>query len=68
MDNEIGQIRELRELTGCSLSICKKALEYKSKHKGCTAIGYCKAKELSVKTTYSFENRVKAFSSPEDKI
>lgn len=57
------QILNLSKETGCSISMCKEAVEYANKHKGSTnmAVAYLKAKTLAVKTHCSFDERVKRF-------
>ena len=54
---------ELKNLSGCPLTMCKKALEYAAKHGGDAriAIAYLKAKTIAVKTTCDFDERVKRF-------
>lgn len=54
---------ELRNTSGCSLRMCKAALQYASEHGGddLMAIAYLKAKTLSVKTNCSFNERVQRF-------
>ena len=54
---------ELRNLSGCSLSLCKRALAYTVERGGDNdmAIAYLKAKSLAVKTTCDFDERVRRF-------
>ncbi len=54
---------ELKNLTGCGLSMCKDALKYSDEHGGGDdmAIAYLKAKCCAVKTTCSFDERVMMF-------
>lgn len=54
-------IKKLREQTGCSLRDCKEAFEYAESHKGCTPLGYLKAKTLAVRIE-PFEKKVRVFS------
>lgn len=58
----IVDIKKLREETGCSLQDCKKAFEYAETHKGCTPLGYLKAKYFAVKIE-PFEKKVRLFSN-----
>lgn len=57
------KIKELRNITGCSLKMCKEALEYADEHNGGKemAIAYCKAKSLAVYTDCSFDERIQRF-------
>ena len=57
----VEDIKELREQTGCSLRDCKEAFEYAESHKGCTPLGYLKAKCFAVKIE-PFERKVRLFS------
>ena len=59
------EVLELREKTGCSLSLCKEAIEYCKNKEDVVPIGYLKAKTLAVYTKMSFEDRVKLFSRSE---
>ena len=54
---------ELRDISGCPLSMCKDALRYARVHGGGDhmAIAYLKAKTLAVKTHCSFDERVQRF-------
>lgn len=54
---------ELKNLSGCSLAMCKKALEYATAHDGDDrmVIAYLKAKTLAVKTMCDFDTRVRRF-------
>lgn len=54
---------ELKNLSGCSLAMCKKALEYAVAHNGDdrVVIAYLKAKTIAVKTTCDFDERVRRF-------
>ena len=46
--------------------VCKMAIAYATEHKGCTALGYLKAKGLAVSTPHmTFEQRVKMMSEEE---
>lgn len=56
-------IKTLMWLTGCDMKTCKDAWKYAEEHKGHyeMAVAYCKAKTLAVKTTCSFDDRVKRF-------
>ncbi|MBQ8805994.1 MAG: hypothetical protein IJZ68_05875 [Bacteroidaceae bacterium] len=57
------RIKNLRNKTGCSLAMCKEAIEYADAHDGGEemAIAYCKAKSFAVKTTCTFDERVRKF-------
>lgn len=57
------QIKELRDVTGCSLSMCRDAWIYAEEHNGDQqmAIAYCKAKTLALYTSCNFDDRVKRF-------
>jgi hypothetical protein len=57
----VEDIKKLREQTGCSLRDCKEAFEYAESHKGCTPLGYLKAKTLAVRIE-PFERKVRVFS------
>ena len=60
------EIKALRDETGASLYECKRAIEYANTHKGCTAIGYLKARAIAVCTpNRTFEDRVRVFSNNE---
>lgn len=54
---------DLRNISHCSLSLCKKAIAYAIEHNGndYMAIAYLKAKNFAVKTTCSFDERVQMF-------
>lgn len=54
---------ELRNQTGCSLFLCKKAIDYAIEHNGndSMAIAFLKAKSFAVKTDCSFDDRVMYF-------
>ncbi len=60
----VENIKKLREQTGCSLKDCKEAFEYAESHKGCTPLGYLKAKTFAV-NIQPFERKVMAFSAME---
>ena len=63
----VNDVVDLHRKTGCGLGVCKKAIVYASEHKGCTALGYLKAKGLAVSTPYmTFEQRVKMMSEKDD--
>ena len=57
----IQEINKLRQVTGCSMSLCYDAIEYAESHEGCTPLGYLKAKTLAVKIE-PFEEKVRMFS------
>ena len=58
------EIKALRDETGAGLYECKCAIEYANTHKGCTAIGYLKARAIAVYTlNRTFEDRVRIFSN-----
>ena len=54
---------ELRNQTGCSLHLCKQAVDYASVHNGDDnmAVAYLKAKSFALKTDCDFDERVKYF-------
>lgn len=54
---------ELRNVSHCSLSQCKKAIAYATTHGGddYMAIAYLKAINLAVKTNCTFDERVQMF-------
>ncbi len=59
----IEDIKTLRDKTGASLMLCKRAFLYAETHKGYTPLGYLKARLIAVVTPNStFEERVKFFS------
>lgn len=65
----IPNVKTLREKTGYSIADAVAALKYKETHKGCTAIGYLKAKSIAVVRKHeSFEERVRHFSNPKKDI
>lgn len=54
-------IIQLREKSGCSVRMCRDALEYGEKDM-CTALAYLKAKGIAVATPgLSFDRRVQRF-------
>lgn len=57
------RLKYLRSLTGCSLKLCKEAIEYADARAGGErmAIAYCKAKSLAVYTQCDFDERVARF-------
>lgn len=57
------QILNLSKESGCSISMCKEALEYANNNGGEheMSVAYLKAKTLAVKTHCSFEKRVIRF-------
>lgn len=54
---------ELRNNTGCSLFMCKQAINYSLAHNGDDnmAVAYLKAKSFALKTDCNFDERVKYF-------
>lgn len=59
----IEKVKILREKTGMSLTLCKRAILYAKNHKGCTALGYLKARSIAIATpNMTFEERVRKFS------
>ena len=59
----IEKIQTLRNQTGMSLTLCKRAILYTKNHKGCTALGYLKARSIAIATpNMTFEERVRRFS------
>ena len=54
---------ELRNHTGCSLLMCKQAVDYAIAHGGDDnmAVAYLKAKSFALKTDCDFDDRVKYF-------
>ena len=59
----IEKIKILRNQTGMSLTLCKRAILYAENHKGCTALGYLKAHSIAIATpNMTFEERIKRFS------
>lgn len=62
----IEKVQILRNQTGASLMLCKRAILYSEKHKGCTALGYLKARSIAIATpNMTFEERVRFFSKNE---
>lgn len=60
----IEKVKILREKTGMSLILCKRAILYAKIHKGCTALGYLKARSIAIATpNMTFEERVRKFSN-----
>lgn len=59
-------VKELREISGCSIKDCEKALLYCENHHDCTPDGYLKALGCAVVTKCSFDERVKHFSRKEE--
>ena len=58
----IEKVKILREKTGMSLTLCKRAILYAENHKGCTALGYLKARSIAIATpNLTFEERVRKF-------
>lgn len=54
-------VHELRELSGCSILLCKEAIEYSNGNRE-LAIAYIKAKTIAVSTgKMTFDERVKSF-------
>ena len=62
------QILNLSKESGCSIFMCKEALEYAASKNGGIdmAVAYLKAKTLAVKTHCSFEERVIRFMEAPD--
>jgi translation elongation factor EF-Ts len=59
----IEKIKLLKEKTGMSLTLCKRAILYTKNHKGCTALGYLKAHSIAIATpNMTFEEKVRKFS------
>ena len=59
----IEKVKILREKTGMSLTLCKRAILYTKIHKGCTALGYLKARSIAIATpNMAFEERARKFS------
>lgn len=57
------QTEILRNQTGMSLILCKRAILYAENHKECTALGYLKARSIAIATpNMTFEERVRRFS------
>lgn len=57
------QTEILRNQTGMSFTLCKRAILYAENHKGCTALGYLKARSIAITTpNMTFEERVRKFS------
>lgn len=61
----MNEVLRLREETGCSLSMCKDAIEYCKGRKDVTPLGYLKAKCIAVKSNKPFYERVKFYSKGE---
>lgn len=61
----MNEVLRLREETGCSLSMCKDAIEYCNDRIDVTPLGYLKAKTIAVHTHMSFDDRVKFYSKGE---
>lgn len=60
----IKKVKQLKDLTGMSLTTCKHAILFAEKNIDCTAIGYCKALSLPLNTpNMTFLERVKHFSN-----
>lgn len=61
MEIDIDKVKELRNLTGCSMLLCKQALEYSNEDQE-LAIAYIRAKSYAVATKgLTFDERVKRF-------
>jgi len=59
----IEKVKALSNQTGVSLILCKRAILYAKNHKGCTALGYLKARSIAIATpNMTFEERVRRFS------
>ena len=59
----IEKVQILRNQTGMNLTLCKRAILYAKNHKGCTALGYLKARSIAIATpNMTFEERVRRFS------
>jgi translation elongation factor EF-Ts len=57
----LSQVNHLREITGCSMTLCRDALDY-SQGEINLAIAYLKAKTLAVATPkLNFDERVQCF-------
>lgn len=54
---------ELRNQTGCSLCLCKQAIDYAVEHNGndSMAVAFLKAKSFALKTDCDFDERVRYF-------
>ena len=54
---------ELRNQTGCSLHLCKQAIDYTTEHNGddSVAVAFLKAKSFVLKTACDFDERVRYF-------
>ena len=62
-NEEIAAITKLRDESGCTLSLCRKAIEFSKEHEGCTPLGYLHALTDPVITKgITFEERVRMFS------
>jgi len=65
----IEKIQTLRNQTGMSLILCKRAILYTKNHKRCTALGYLKARSIAIATpNMTFEERVRKFSHLDNDI
>jgi translation elongation factor EF-Ts len=65
----VAEVKALRDATGNGLADCCAAIRYKREHKGCTAVGYLKAKGIAVVRRHeSFEERVRHFSNPKKDV
>lgn len=63
-NNKNTKIKILHQKTGCSLSNCKKAIEFCQEHPECNEIGYLKAISFALATPkLTFLERVKYFSN-----
>lgn len=64
------QVINLSKETGCSISMCKEALEYANNNGGGheMSVAYLKAKTLAVKTHCSFDERVLRFMEATDAV
>lgn len=59
----IEKVQILRNQTGINFTLCKRAILYAQNHKGCTALGYLKARSIAIATpNMTFEERVRKFS------
>lgn len=60
----IEKVQILRNQTGINFTLCKRAILYAKNHKGCTALGYLKARSIAIATpNMTFEERVRKFSN-----
>jgi len=65
----IEKVQILRNQISASLMLCKRAILYSENHKGCTALGYLKARSIAIATpNMTFEERVRRFSHLDNDI